>query len=151
MPSANCTRPMYLITPTWWLNRTFMPTSSQCWLVFFFDGLIVSMAVMLCHPGLLLSILCVNKIKRRLVTKKHSLILSNYYLEPSDLGWDVDGVGWNGDSLVRCWVERLRRIVVGAELGEDFAGKLRLERRVSVVARRGVSGSTWILMSNCSL
>ena len=43
--------------PTWWLNKTFMPTSSQCWVPFFFTGLLDSISGMLFHSGLLASVL----------------------------------------------------------------------------------------------
>jgi hypothetical protein len=71
-----------------------------------------------------------------------------YYFEPSDRGpWPADdGELENNDSLARCWVDRLRRMVDGAELGAGLAGKFKLERRVSVVALRGGSGSTCILV-----
>ena len=70
------------------------------------------------------------------------------YFEPSDRGpWPADdGELENSDSLARCWVDRLRRMVDGAELGAALAGKFKLERRVSVVALRGGSGSTCILV-----
>ena len=70
----------------------------------------------------------------------------NDYFEPSDRGWAVDGrVFENSDSFARCWVDRLRRMVDGAELGAGLAGKFKLERRLSVVALREGSGSTCIL------